>query len=240
MARIKLRAFTVAGLTATAIVGSALASSAFASTTATAPKTTWSKTIAISNDQDSSAQGGNWAVDKFARHITLHRVGAAPVTDCAAGSARCWQWSYKVSDSGTFTTIAGAVGPREGVEDQSLTGSFNGGTPDAVFFSNQDTANPSLAPASISSGVGTGFKTTSSMPRLFFPRGAGTTYTLQTLGDWGWTYQMGFDVNSQCPNFAYRWVDSNANQGGSAPADGNILTDNTADCGTVPMPAPAG
>jgi hypothetical protein len=211
-----------------AMVGAGIAASA---SQAAPAKTTWSKTIQISNDQDSSAQGGNWAVDKFARKISLHLVGAAAVSNCAAGSARCWQWSYKITDAGTFTTIANALGPRVGTEDQSLTGSFNGGTQDAVFFTNRDTADPSLAPAAISSGVGTGFKTSSNMPRLFFPR-TGTTYVLQTLGDWGWTYQLGFDVNAQCPNFAYRWVDSAANGGGSQARDGNILTNNTADCGS--------
>jgi hypothetical protein len=227
------RALAITGATAAVMVTVAtIATTALASASqATAPKSTWSKTIQISNDQDSSAQGGNWAVDKFARKISLHRIGAAPLSDCAAGSQQCWKWSYKIGDSGTFTTIAGSLGPRVGQEDQSLKGSFNGGTPDAVFFTNRDTADPGLAPASISSGLGTGFKSTSNMPRLFFPR-TGTTYVLSTLGDWGWTYQLGFDVNAQCPNFAYRWVDSNANGDGNQAADGNILTPDTADCGS--------
>ena len=214
---------TVAGLFAFAAAGTASAS------TAQAPKSTWTKTIQISNDQDSSSQGGNWAVDQFARKIQLHRIGAAPVTDCAAGSSQCWQWSYKITDSGTFTTIAEALAPRAGTEDQALTGQFAGGTQDAVFFTNRDSANPKLAPASISSGVGTGFKTSSNMPRLFFPR-TGTTYVLSTLGDWGWTYNLPAGSNLQCVNAAYHWTDSLANGGGAVAGDGNILTPDTNDC----------
>lgn len=222
--------FTLAAA-AVATLGVAAAPAIASAATAAPAKSTWSKTIQISHDQDSSAQGGNWAVDKFARKISLHLVGAAPVSSCPAGSQQCWKWSYKITDSGTFTTIATAMAPRTGTEDQALTGSFNGGTQDAVFFSNRDAANPGLAPAQISSGIGTGFKTSSNMPELFFPR-TGTTYSLSTLGDWGWRYQLGFDVNAQCPNFAYRWVDSAANGGGSKAADGNILTPDTADCGS--------
>lgn len=186
---------------------------------------------------DSSNQGGNWATDVFTRKATIIRVGQVPVKDCVAtgttGTGTCWLYDGKIADSGTFSTIPGAPGPRAGVEDQALTGSFSGGSSTIEFFSSWKTPNVADVPKAVSGPV-SGRETTSNWVEQFFGPGAVFNDSdgggAPDLGNWSWAYTLGFGTDKACPDDAYKWVDSAVNGGGGELQDGNILSPVLADC----------
>ncbi len=188
----------------------------------------------VTNHPDSGVQG-TWANDNFVRRATITLSDAAPVSDCG-GNSPCWRWIGKITDNGTFTTIAGAAPPRDQASlDQSLTGQFAGGTTTVRFFADSANIRGSRVPRHVDGAV-SGRRTSTNWVEQFFPRGTVFNSAANPggpdLGRWSWAYTLGFNANNQCPNVAFRWVDSAVNGGGSRPADGNVLTPNTADCGT--------
>jgi hypothetical protein len=188
----------------------------------------------LTNRPDSGVQGNNWANDNFTRTAVVSIVGEVAASFCPGTlTGHCYLWNFKLTDSGHFTAIAAQLAPRVGTLDRSITGQFKGGTPDGQFYSSWKTAKASLVPAT-ENGAPSGRQTSTNWAEQFF--GASAVFNSAAnpggpdLAGWGWTYTLNFGSNNQCPNDAYRWIDSAANSGGSLNTDGNILTPNTADC----------
>jgi hypothetical protein len=224
-----------------AVITGALALAGTASASAaTAPRASGvgfaSASTQLTNHPDSSAQGGNWALTKFTRSASVMITGVAPNADCPGmpATALCISWAGQISDTGTFTTIAGALAPRTGTEDQALTGTFKGGSSTIRFFADSIQPSGSRVPAVVNGDV-SGKETTTSWVEQFFP--AGTIFNSAAnpggvdLGAWSWTYALARGTDHQCSSLpAQTWVDSLANGDGANAGDGNILTPDAAHC----------
>jgi hypothetical protein len=228
-----LAAVALAGL---GLTGGATAASASAHPTGatTAATTTFTAVTSVTAHPDSGAQGNNWATDNFTRTATVHRVNQVSVSFCpGSGTGTCWFYTGTLTDSGTFTSVAGQLAPRTGTLDQALTGSFSGGSKDIEFWSSWKTPNPADVMTKVSGPV-SGRETSTNWVEQFF--GAGAVFNSAAnpggpdLGNWSWKYTLNFGSNTECPNDAYQWIDSAANDGGSLNTAGNILTPDTADC----------
>ena len=219
---------------------------------ATAPPATVTATTVISHRPD-GGDNGNWAQDNFTRIATVHRGGAVALSNCPGGTTgHCYVWTFQIADSGTFTTEpAGGPAayngnaPRTGTLDLQVTGTMAGGTKTGTFFTDQQAAPCTVSGAKCVStsvpateddqdGLPSGEKTTTNWVEQFFPGGSVFNSAANPggpdLGGWSWTYTLAFGKDSQCPNDAYRWVDSAANSEGALNTDGNILAPNSADC----------
>jgi hypothetical protein len=192
----------------------------------------------IANRPDSGVQGNNWALDTFTRTATITLVSEVAASNCpGSDTGHCYLWNGTISDAGTFTTIASQLAPRTGTLDRAITGKMTGGAPNVQFYSSWKTARASRVPATENDNGQdpTGRHTTTNWVEQFF--GASAVFNSAAnpggpdLGSKaGWTYLLRFGSNNECPNDAYRWVDSAADQWGSLNTDGNILTPNAADC----------
>lgn len=195
------------------------------------PSTVAPATTTISNRPD-SGNNGNWALDNFTRTASITLVGEVAASNCPASSTgHCYLWNFKITDTGHFTAQAGDFAPRSGgALERTLTGQFKGGVPAGQIFSSWKTARATRVPLTEDDlgAVPTGRHTTTNWVEQFF--GATATFGAVDLGNWGWTYTLGFGANDQCPNNAYRWVDAASNSDGSLPADGDILTPTAANC----------
>jgi hypothetical protein len=229
-------------LAVTALAGLGLTGGVTAASAATHPAaatpvgTTVTATTSVTDHPDSGTQGDNWANDNFTRVATVTRLsGTVAVGLCpGSGTGFCYKWSGTITDSGHFTTVAGVDSPRTvTLLDQSLTGTFNGGSKTIQFYSSWKTANAALVVKSVD-GTVSGRETSTDWVEQFF--GATATFGSAAnpgdvdLGNWSWKYTMNFGSNSACPNDAYQWIDSLSNGGGGQQGDGNILTPNAKDC----------
>jgi hypothetical protein len=117
---------------------------------------------AVSADQD-SGNHGDWAVDAFVRTTEIYNL--------CDGTYR-----VNVSDSGAFTTKAGALSPTAGLPLPStpVVGKFAGTD---TFLVTSETAPVLTAPAAV-----VGSPSTSTWPSRFFAGNNGVG------GAWGWTY----------------------------------------------------
>lgn len=193
-----------------------------------------------------------WANDSFVRTATIWLKGPAADTSCSPTATSCYLWIGELKDRGTFTTVVGAYDPQNAlgpaIEQQALTGVFKGGSSHFKFYASTNQADSALVPSAVNdpaSGAtvlwveqffraGTVFSSgcaaTGSAPA--YTPGSPIACTVDNcpdyLGPWSWTYTLGFGVNAQCPNNAFRWVDNYIDRG-SYPADGNIETPSTSD-----------
>ena len=70
-----------------------------------------------------------------------------PATNCGPSAVRCWFYTGSVSDTGTFTTDAGANSPNAGVAIHGVvTGTING-VDHFEFYSTDRTPTPAWCPA---------------------------------------------------------------------------------------------
>jgi hypothetical protein len=229
--RIALAVTALAGLGLTAGVTAASA----ATHPAAAATTTFTAVTKVSAHPDSGVQGDNWANDNFTRTATIKRGAEVSVSNCpGSGTGKCYFYTGTLSDSGTFASVAGVASPRTAtLLDQSLTGTFAGGSTSIEFWSSWKTPNVADVPKTVSGPV-SGRETSTDWVEQFF--GAGAVFNSAAnpggpdLGKWSWKYTLNFGSNKACPNDAYQWVDSATNGGGSVPGDGNILTPNASDC----------
>jgi hypothetical protein len=232
---VALAALALAGL---GLTGGATAASAAAHPAAaiTAATTTFTATTSVTDHPDSGTQGDNWANDNFTRVATVKRLpGTVALADCpGSGTGFCYPWVGTLTDSGHFTTVTDVDSPRTTtLLDQSLTGTFNGGSTTIKFYSSWKTANATLVPKHVD-GTVSGRETSTDWVEQFF----GGTATFGSaanpgdvdLGNWSWKYTMNFGSDTACPNDAYQWIDSATNGSGSQNGDGNILTPNATDC----------
>jgi hypothetical protein len=233
----KLKALAGAAAASAAILAPVAASASVHPVHRNAPVPV-SATTTLSNRPDSGAQGNNWALDNFKRKATVVRVAEVAVSNCpGSDTGHCYLWDGSISDSGTFTTIAGQLAPRTGTLDRQITGKFAGGAPTVQFFASWKTAKAARVPVTENDNgvVPTGRHTTTNWVEQFFGPSAVFNSAANPGGPdlgskWSWTYTLNFGTNNQCPNDAFRWVDANAGGGGSLNTDGNILTPNAADC----------
>ena len=184
-------------------------------------------------DRPDSGAAGDWADDTMTRTLTITRTGGGP---------GAWTFTAKLTDKGTFTTIAGAATPNQsgpyagetikskvtgkmvGYADFSFTAStlprtgFNAGVP---LTENDHGTAPS--------------DSTSTWYELAFP--SGTTFGGAGIGAWSWTYDV--TVNETvtirvcaAPNLCWtttvhrpvtqQWTDAYNNNAGDDPGDGNV------------------
>ena len=169
-------------------------------------------TTAITSDAD-SGNHGNWAVDTFTRSMTVTRHGAAAVADCGGnatnGITSCWYYTASMTDSGSFTTDAGASSPQAGVAISGvLSGTLSGGS-NYEFYASSDSPSAADVPATFDASSGSG---SSTWPGHFFP--AGTSFGGMNEINWVYTYSA--------PTTCEQWADAYNNSDGSLPADGDI------------------
>jgi hypothetical protein len=213
-------------ITAPVVLTTSASASVPAPSTVVAPATTQ-----ISNRPD----GGNhgiWALDNFTRTATVTIVGEVAASNCpGTDTGHCYLWNFTIADAGHFTAQSGDLAPRSGSTlERTLTGRFSGGASHGQIYASWKTARATRVPLTEDDQglLPAGRHTTTNWVEQFF--GASATFGAIDLGNWSWTYTLGFNANDQCPNNAYRWVDAAANSDGSLPADGDILTPTSANC----------
>lgn len=220
---------------------------------ATTPPATVTASTAITQRPD-GGDNGNWAQDNYTRVATIHRTGQVGLSNCPGSTTgKCYAWTFKLADSGHFTTEpAGGPAAYSGQSPRTgatlvtqVTGTIKGGTTTGAFFTDQLSAPCTVSGASCVSNlvntaendndmVPTGEQTTGNWVEQFFPGTAvfnsAANPGAPDLGNWSWSYVATFGTNKQCPNDAYKWVDSSSNAGGSLNTDGDILAPDAAHC----------
>lgn len=147
-----------------------------------------------------SGNGGDWALDTISRRATTTRQAAVPASNCGPTAVRCWFYTGTVTDTGTFTTDAGANSPNAGVP---ITGVVKGtikGVDHFEFYSTNHSPDPGLVPHTVTGSN----DSTSNWMTLFFPPTATVTAANQ-LG-WKWTYHA--------PSSCETWVDAASGETG--------------------------
>lgn len=230
---------------ATCAAAAALGLAAFAPA-ASAAAGTWTIHAATAiSDRPDSGDAGYWADDTFGRTAWLTFGGEVALSFCGGSTptGHCYAFTGKVTDKGTFTTIAGQQSPGAGsggavpigvAATGPMTGYYS-----YSFYSSWKTAHASAVPATENDGgvVPTGRHTTGAWLEQFFGAGArfyvsgALSSSLGTTGRWGYT--LAFGADTACPHLASQWVDSSwpvAHPWGTAPAQGNILAPDAAHC----------
>jgi hypothetical protein len=247
-----MRHRTIASLAASALVllGTLAGLGTFLAPASQAKVVTATASTKITNrpdggNHDNATQGKNqtWANDNFTRTATVTLIGEVARSHCpVTGTGHCYLWDARITDKGTFTTNpttdSGSSSPRAGkpLDTPAQTGAFSGGSQDVQFYSSWKTPTTSTVPKTENDGglFPSGKKTTTNWVEQFFGSGA-LFYSAANsdgpdLGDWSWTYTLGFGTNTACPNDAYQWVDAAANNAGQDITAGDILTPSAADC----------
>jgi hypothetical protein len=209
----------------------------FSAASASPVAATHTVTTTVTLNPDSGDAGNTWANDDFTQIMTVHRVKAVPVKNCAAGSKRCFYYTFTLSDKGTATTIAGQVSPG----NPAFTGSrildvtehvqMTGGTSDGSFYSSYKRYYDADVPTVMNeNGIPAAYPyDVSNFVQVGQP---GARFASVSLGaDIGWTYVAPEGVDGQCPRYSGEWVDSQANGWGQED-HGNILAPDAADCST--------
>jgi LPXTG-motif cell wall-anchored protein len=202
---------------------------------AAAPQATQTFKVHISNNQDNGHHGA-WAFLQYDRTITF------TPTPGVTG-----EYQVLLTDEGTFTTIDGALSPRDGVKMAKQTGTFTG------HFSLVVTSK--TAPSSTGVKSAYDFKcdgktgnrlqdcpgmpaSTSNWPALYLggtPGGNGKDVTVPptvqiTGGDYSWIY-------TTC---AEQWTDALANDDGKADTAGDITGKACPPSSASPTPSDTG
>lgn len=187
-----------------------------------------SASTAITNRPD-SGNFGTWASDSFTRKTTVTLVGQVSVSNCPGSTTgQCWLWTFKISDSGEFTTVAGDLSPEGSVPlEVPVTGTMTGGTATGEFYGSFRFGGDQRMPATENDHgtAPTGRHTTTDWAEQFFGAGAVFNSTANPggpdLNKWSWEYTAAFGTDSSCPHVASQWVDSYQNSG-STPYYGDI------------------
>lgn len=223
----------VTAVAAGAALAVSLGTAASASTSPISGSGFANATTSLTNHPDSSNQGGGtWAMDNFTRKATVMFTGFAPAADCAGAPAgsMCFKWTGSVTDTGTFTTIKDALGPRLGKEEQALTGSFTGGSTTVTFYTDSLAASAAGVPRTVA-GAPLATEATSVWVEQFFPKG---NVFGDSIGKWSWSYAMPAGTDKLCPRLAaQKWVDDYVTGGSNAstnPLVDNVITPIKADC----------
>ena len=158
-------------------------------------------------------------------------------------TGHCYHWSGHITDTGSFTTVAGQTVPGFGSLnggaapklDEAITGHM-AGIYNYNFYASWKTAKAALVPKTENDGgnLPGGRSTTGAWLEQFFGNGAkfyengAPSSELGTTG--AWKYTAAFGADAACPNLASQWIDGSAGKWGSLPGDGQILAPSAANC----------
>jgi len=197
-------------LTAMAVPALALGAVLAAGSTAHAVPATETAVTHVYNAPD-SGNGGTWATDAFDRTLTVTLDSPQPASVPVGFLA----YTATVSDTGTFTAIAGALTPNQVIPGQKVSHAVNGTLSGSAAYTIVAPAADNLGavlPANLNAG-GTalaGQYSTSLWPAQAFSPSAGV---IVTLGNWSWTYATPAGES---------WTDGSTTGDGNLVADGNI------------------
>lgn len=223
---------TTIGITAALAAATLLASAGAASAAPAAHQPAWHASTKVT-DRPDGGNGGDWADDSMTRTLVITRTG---------GSPGAYTYTAKLTDTGSFTTIKGALTPNQGapytgdVIKSKVTGTMTGTADFSFTASNLPSsgANAGVATKENDHGL-TPTDSTSTWYELAFPHG--TTFGGAGIGHWSWTYKVSVTgpvtlkvcvtahlcwsttvnrtVNEQ-------WTDADSNGDGNLAASGNI------------------
>lgn len=197
-------------LAAFAVPLAAALTGALAAGSAHAAPTTVTAVTHIYNAPD-SGNNGTWATDDFHRTVTVTLDSPQP----ASVPAGFLGYTATVSDTGTFTAIAGAYTPNQSIAGEKVANAVHGtmsGTADYVITAPAASVLGPTFPAALNDGnaAPSGAQKTSLWPEQAFTPVTGVTVT---LGNWSWTYNTPAGES---------WTDSSVNGDGNVVSDGNI------------------
>jgi hypothetical protein len=171
-------------------------------------------TITANTAFSSWPESSGWANDNFNRALSLTLQHAASSAKCG-GTPVCFFYTGTLTDTGAFTTVAGAASPN-GSSTATIhgvnTGTLNG-TADFEFYASTDNFSASNVPATATGSEQSSTFNTTDWAEQAFP--AGTTFTGVSLTAYDWQYALAATCES--------WNDQiNPGDDGQGPADGNI------------------
>src|SRR6185312_471904 len=164
---------------------SLLATAGAASAAPAAHQSAWHASTKVT-DRPDGGNGGDWADDSMTRDITIKLTG---------GTAGAYTFTAKLKDTGSFTTIKGALTPNQGapytgdVIKSKVTGTRTGYDTFTFTASSLPSGAPNAGvPARENDHGGTPADSTSTWYKLAFP--AGTAFSNATENPWSWTYKV--------------------------------------------------
>jgi len=180
----------------------------------TSAVTSVSHTTSITSWPESSG----WASDDFTRKVDVTNNGAADVDKCG-GAAKCYLFTFTLTDNGTFTTVNGADSPN-GTAD-NITGAFAGtfqGVAVGQFYA--DSASLSGTVPVAATGAAKPASTTNWATLATTGNAFGTKLTA-----YSWDYNLTIQAGAGCTNVSHQeWLDAiNPGDDGQSAADGNIV-----------------
>lgn len=212
MLRSRITAASVAALAASAAL--VLGAGAANASPRVLPKLAPPVVTAVTFVQD-RPDGGNgspdpyWADDTMMRELTITRTG---------GVAGAYDFTARLTDEGSFTTIKGAQAPNQGapytgeVIKSVVSGLINGSAD--FSFTASTLPSSSLVPRSENDHGNVPSDSTSTWYELAFSHG--TTFGGAGIGNWGWTYL------ALTPRGWQYWADTLGNGYGDLAGDGQI------------------
>jgi hypothetical protein len=158
-----------------------------------------------------SGNGGTWATDDFSRTVTVTLDSPQPVSTPAGFLA----YTATVTDSGSFTTVAGALTPDQSISGEKVSHAVDGTMSGTASYTVTAPAADVLGatfPAALNDGntAPSGAQSTSQWPVQALTPATGAVVT---LGNWSWTYAT---------PAGEAWTDSSTNGDGNLIQDGNV------------------
>jgi hypothetical protein len=129
---------------------------------------------------------GPWAVDNLQRTATVTRLGSAPIIYCP-GAGTCYQYTARISDTGTARALTGAFSP--GAQSVKITGTPTArvnGHAVVNFYASSNAPTGALVPKTYSGGSTVG---NANWIKQFFPSTTTFSGGLNfTMSPYTWTY----------------------------------------------------
>lgn len=160
-------------------------------------------------DRPDGGNAGYWADDTMIRSLVITRTGGVP---------GAYTFTARLTDTGAFTTIKGALAPDQGapytgqVERSEVTGLMQGYA--QFSFTASTLPSSSLVPRSENDHGNVPADSTSTWYELAFH--AGTVFGGAGIGDWSWSYLAFTRTGLQV------WIDGWNNGYGDVAGDGQI------------------
>ena len=180
---------------------------------------------------DSGYDGNNWGLDTYNMAFTWDRVKQVTTSQCGAGAARCYEYTWSAKFTGSTQTVQGQESPGEPftpldvVEQANLSGSMSG-----EYLSSYKRVYTQYVPSAYdANGIS---PTGDYQPQLWFglaQPGAHEVNTTASTYAWSFSYTVPKGNDAQCPAGTWHWVDAD---NVAEAASGNILAPSSADCST--------
>jgi hypothetical protein len=150
---------------------------------------------------------GPWAVDNLQRTATVTLLGSAPTSFCPTAGT-CYQYTAKISDTGTARALTGAFSP--GAQSVKITGTPTArvnGHAVVNFYASSNAPTGALVPKTYSGGSTVG---NANWVKQFFPSTTKFSGGLNfTMSPYTWTY---VDTKN-CQIWVYAYNVSKSNSG---------------------------